>query len=125
MTGKKMETTMEKNFTTPEQSKRLLEIKLLQNTADMYYQWSKRKDRWETTPDLLERPYFEEEKEYPLQPILPCWSAGRLIELSFLKRDMPSVSLSNYSGEGLVEMIVQYFEVFAKNVDWSQLHNNE
>ena len=72
MTGKKMETTMEKNFTTPEQSKRLLEIKLLQNTADMYYQWSKRKDRWETTPDLLERPYFEEEKEYPLQLYCPA-----------------------------------------------------
>lgn len=111
---------MEKNFTTPEQSRRLLAI-IPQNTADMYYQWNKRKDRWETSPDLLEQSFTKEEEEYPLQPILPCWSAGRLIELSFLRRDMPSVSLSNYSGEGLVEMIVQHYEVFAKNVDWSKL----
>jgi hypothetical protein len=78
---------LQNNFTTPEQSKRLLELGVPAGSADCYY-----------TQEEIEGNMFwfdlHIKREY--QPhtslhasiiwgeILPCWSAGRLIEISKL-----------------------------------------
>ena len=71
---------LQNNFTTPEQSKRLLELGVPADSADCYY------DKYRILPlllfngdtmqDLLDANEPEDPDEY-----LPCWSVGRLIEI--------------------------------------------
>jgi hypothetical protein len=65
--------TLQNNFTTPEQSKRLLELGVPADSADCYYQdygsipmlvWT------ETQPLNLRRGILK-----------PCWSVGRMMEI--------------------------------------------
>lgn len=52
--------------------------------------------------------------------ITPCWSVGRLIEISFLQPDMPSVSLRGMSTtETLIEYIIRQYEMHTP--DFSKL----
>jgi hypothetical protein len=77
-------TTMKKlqnNFTTTEQSKRLLELGVPADSADLFY--SKFEcETFENRPTLCYDKKYSDivpdgyEKDY-----LPCWSAGRLIEI--------------------------------------------
>lgn len=77
--------TLQNNFTTPEQSKKMLELGVLANSADCYY----------TKEEIEGNIYWFDlhiKREY--QPhtslhasiiwgdTLPCWSVGRLIEIS-------------------------------------------
>lgn len=65
---------LQNNFTTPEQSKRLLELGVPVDSADCYYdswgqiQWRQLKD--------LDHDFFQKYNYYT-----PCWSVGRLIEI--------------------------------------------
>lgn len=75
-----METKFKNNFTTTEQSKRLLELGVPVNSADCYFgsypghpDWAViRQSEFDTENDALFR--LNED-------ITPCWSVGRLIEL--------------------------------------------
>lgn len=61
-----------KAYTSLEQSKKLVELGLDPSTADMHYYSFRRKDDvivW--TPEIGETSKYD----------IPCWSAGRLIEL--------------------------------------------
>lgn len=65
-----------KDYTTPEQSKKLLELGLPIESANIVYYH---------TPDSLHDPYFITEKRQ-LENLkagkgLPCWSVGRLINI--------------------------------------------
>ena len=71
--------TLQNDFTTPEQSKRLLELGVPAESANCYY-----------TEILWHRPRFITEDTIPnwnarlmdgTQKYLPCWSAGRLMEI--------------------------------------------
>ena len=66
---------LQNNFTTPEQSKRLLELGVPANSADCYYDLMAEEDT----------PYWRHEKEnvnlFSFSFIKPCWSVGRLIEI--------------------------------------------
>lgn len=73
--------TLQMNFTTPEQSKRLLELGVPADSADLFYS----KFECETFGNIPTLCYDKKysdivpdgyEKDY-----LPCWSAGRLIEI--------------------------------------------
>jgi hypothetical protein len=69
---------LQNNFTTPEQSKRLLELGVPAWTADCYYY-----DFFDKHPKVLnidaDRDYkWNLESEYAPKP---CWSVGRLIEI--------------------------------------------
>jgi hypothetical protein len=79
--------TLQSNYTTPEQSKILLELGLPADSADML---------WDGTIDANEGWIFEDFPIYSDKPfsyyqllyrqedtvhILPCWSVGRLMEI--------------------------------------------
>ena len=67
------------NFTTPEQSKRLLELGLPADSADLYYHKLGQLDEYSL--NILDAPYSDiEVKEYK-NMYIPCWSVGRLIEI--------------------------------------------
>lgn len=79
--------TLQNDFTTPEQSKRLLELGLPQDSANMILDgYIDSANRWvpDQYPRYLEHPYSVEiknESELYMNNVLPCWSAGRLIEM--------------------------------------------
>lgn len=72
---------LQNNFTTPEQSKRLLELGVPEWTADLRYRICKVND------SILGNPYLTKGKKYTgshFNSSLPCWSVGRLIEIYLL-----------------------------------------
>jgi len=82
---------LQNNFTTPEQSKRLLELGVPADSADCYYShYIKTYAHSEYTEILWHRPRFITEDNNPnwnarlmdgTQTYQPCWSVGRLIEI--------------------------------------------
>lgn len=67
---------LQKNYTTPEQSKQLLELGIPIESANIIYYH---------TPDSWHDPYLITEKKH-IENLksgkgLPCWSVGRLIEI--------------------------------------------
>lgn len=64
---------LQNNFTTPEQSKRLLELGLPADSADLVYL---------RTPDTDYDPFVvTDKKPSAYREALPCWSVGRLIDI--------------------------------------------
>lgn len=82
---------LQNNFTTPEQSKVLLELGVPADSADCYYSYYiKTYEHSEHTEILWHRPRFITEDNNlnwnarlidGIQTYLPCWSVGRLIEM--------------------------------------------
>ena len=82
---------LQNNFTTPEQSKQLLELGVPADSADCFYShYIKTYAHSEYTEILWHRPRFITEDNIPnwnarqmdgTQTYLPCWSVGRLIEI--------------------------------------------
>ena len=79
--------TLQNNFTTPEQSKRLLELGVPERTANCvlrHYNWADDnldENNWELpcvvwTATELDR-FIDDEYD----KVLPCWSVGRLMEI--------------------------------------------
>ena len=69
---------LQNNFTSIEQSKRLLELGVPEWTADLRYRICKAND------SILGNPYLTKGKKYTgshFNSSLPCWSVGRLIEI--------------------------------------------
>ena len=66
--------TLKNNFTTPEQSKRLLEIGVPADSADCYYDHYKNLEV--RTYSKLENTFFDTYTRFT-----PCWTVGRLIEI--------------------------------------------
>ena len=86
--------TLQNNFTTPEQSKRLLELGIPADSADCYFFIDGNKY------DGVPRPFFLFPKTYEYiqdinssygDKILPCWSVGRLIEIYGILRGVTCI----------------------------------
>lgn len=69
---------LQNNYTTPEQSKRLMELGLPADSADCYH------NRIAEKPFILSMPYSYSNWDDKDNPPLPCWSVGRLIEIYLL-----------------------------------------
>ena len=87
---------LQNNFTTPEQSKWLLELGVPADSADCYFFIDGNKY------DGVPRPFFLFPKTYEYiqdinssygDKILPCWSVGRLIEIYHIC-DQPGCTFS-------------------------------
>lgn len=73
---------LQNNFTSPEQSKRLLELGLPADSADCYYEAIGFNQGYEHTPQICTNGKFR------INIIdLPCWSVGRLIEITTICRE--------------------------------------
>lgn len=75
---------LQNNYTTPDQSKRLLELGVPADSADCYI------DEWRRVHFIPQEPQqtlFSELQRRTIYTISPCWSAGRLIEIITICRE--------------------------------------
>ena len=80
--------TLQNNFTTPEQSKKLLELGVPIDSADMFWTASDEKypsselvwNLYIRNSDSLDKNFFKIYNMNEFQ-VIPCWSVGRLMEI--------------------------------------------
>ena len=121
---------LQNNFTTVEQSKRLLELGLPADSADMAYQalngkcYSNDMCGWRTCPSVL----FIAKPDWSKHEWYPCWSAGRLQEIAKIcakEKEYYYASLDTVAHqEDFVKWWVKYFTL-TDNVlfDFSKLED--
>jgi len=107
------------NFTTPEQSKRLLELGLPADSADCYYEAFGFGKGYQTFPNACG--YFDKDNLLDL----PCWSVGRLIEILKLcvtsTLDFIDIIENVRVFEDTLQILVQAFSEYADVIDFSKL----
>ena len=110
---------LQNNFSTPEQSKRLLEFGVPADSADCYY--SNNGIRRLRSECWMLKPNFFVEYSYNT----PCWSVGRLIEIYIALSSHEYVSLIFKKTFTPLDKILDKFEKDAKNglFDFSKLED--
>lgn len=111
---------LQSNFTTPEQSKRLLELGVPEWTADLRYRICKAND------SIIGNPYITKGKKYigsHFNYSLPCWSVGRLIEILEIVVDALWSDYKVLDKSTLIERVLKDFEKLVKHkkMDFSKL----
>lgn len=123
---------LQNNFTTPEQSKRLLELGVPADSADCFYShYIKTYAHSEYTEILWHRPRFITEGNIPnysarlmdgTQTYLPCWSVGRLMEIYDMCVMNSIGSWADYTTRiNYVNYLVSCFEI--SDFDFSKLED--
>ena len=112
-----IEQKMQRNFTTREQSKRLIDIGMPVSTADCWLNILSE----ESIGVCVDQQYT---KEY--RKSIPSWSAGRLIELIFtlcygLPNNEVTIEEKGWK-QGIVESLVRSLEVVQDKIDFSKLN---
>lgn len=105
---------LQKNFTTPEQSKRLLELGVPADSADMYYKHTK------LTPYVLfNNVLFSVYSK--AEDIIPCWSVGRLIDIIAICHGTPFYGVNK--PYDLIDSLIAIIQsnVKAMSIDFSKL----
>ena len=112
---------LQNNFTTAEQSKRLLELGVPADSADLFYS----KFECET---FVNRPALCYDKRYSgivpygyEKDYLPCWSVGRLIEIYEIVGENAGQCVSTTKSTSRIESLVQLYEENATLLDFSKL----
>lgn len=111
---------LQNNFTTPEQSKRLLELGLPANSADMYYQKTKQEDDYELFVGesiAIKENLFSYRYGYSI----PCWSVGRLMEIYEIVGENAGQCLSTDKNKSRVERLVQLYEENVTMLNFSKM----
>lgn len=114
-----MKKNLQRNFTTPEQSKRL---GVPANSADCYY------DQYQILNFRTELDYGYDFFELNFR-FIPCWSVGRLIEILEITLGTPWSDNEELGESTLLERVVRdleyvvkYKEIFKDNrIDFSKL----
>ena len=118
---------LQNNFTTPEQSKRLLELGIPADSADCYisnkkifvlhnctYQENFNDDLDLARLHLIDMPHY-----------IPCWSVGRLIEIAKIcsvnKYDIIGLFQFLEDCEDCLLQLIDYFEKMIYDIDFSKL----
>lgn len=119
--------TLQSNFTTPEQSKRLLELGVPADSADCYMLV------YAPEYEGIPRPFFLFPKTYEYikdfnarygDKTMPCWSVGRLIEIIKICSDVPIDWTGGLNEErDILEVIdsTLYALCLGKHMDFSKL----
>lgn len=113
---------LQNDFTTPEQSKRLLELGVPADSANCYYDGRRilraRSENWMLKPDFF--------KEYSY--FTPCWSVGRLIEIIKIcctddnVKDEIAIEVM-YSNKNSAQLIIEMTSEYAYIIDFSKLED--
>lgn len=110
---------LQNNFTTPEQSKRLMEWGVPADSADGVYELKQIGTKFimSKTPDIIPQTM---RLSWTINSRIPCWSVGRLIEIYFICSFQPGI-LIYYTVEDLVDYLLGLFEGVA--MDFSKLED--
>jgi hypothetical protein len=77
--------TLQNNFTTPEQSKKLLEMGIPADSADYFYTPMHEIFHDSNRPHVRTRGYEVASSFFGVRhDYIPCWSVGRLIEIALI-----------------------------------------
>lgn len=117
---------LQNNFTTPEQSKRLLELGVPADSADMHMSYSSHDSysapQWNDVRVTAYQSYF------PTLDIIPCWSVGRLIEIMRIcqKDELGylSINIKMLKEKSLVERCIFDLEK-TERFDFSKLEDEQ
>ena len=127
--------TLQNNYTTPEQSKRLLEFGVPADSADCFYNYAGKTNTgldlgYFKTPNILlleGRKFTSWCNTYPddRKPI-PCWSVGRLIEISRICTTLPEEEYMFpfwYDTQDNIEWAIRVIEsgIRTEHMDFSKL----
>lgn len=113
---------LQNDFTTPEQSKRLLELGVPADSADCYLTRFGIDEDWEIKVLNNNVKYSElaiSNQDY----CLPCWSVGRLIEIYVIARGIDTSFLLIERGEDMVQYLIRLYEDRVKDLDFSKLED--
>lgn len=97
---------LQNNFTTPEQSKRLLELGVPADSADCFFTDSGKREIKNTPFDIL---------------YTPCWSVGRLIEIYEMVSEEAPQCITTKKSCTRIENLVSLFKENAALLDFSKL----
>ena len=110
---------LQNNFTTPEQSKRLLELGVPADSADMYYHLANHQYYVRDEFSIKQHDFFEFYKNI----FYPCWSVGRLIEILDLVGENAGKYISVNKMESRVNALVRLYEENITLLNFSKLEN--
>jgi hypothetical protein len=105
---------LQNDFTTPEQSKRLLELGLPKNSANLYYN---------KFGALEAIPEYRNFSEFCDSTDTPCWSVGRLIEILEITFGALWSDYKVLGKSTLIERVLKDFEKLVKHqkINFSKL----
>lgn len=123
---------LQNNFTTYEQSKRLLELGVPADSADCYLLRTHTKGDTFIVDVLHGELYSEKDKFTNMLEYLPCWSVGRLIEIYLtcalechpyddFYTDTPSLHLMAFDKDRLIEEVIDI--MFDDKMDFYKLED--
>lgn len=113
--------TLQNNFTTPEQSKRLLELGIPADSADCYINWYV-KSAHQLPSNYTYTEFYEFHKKAG-RIIQPCWSVGRLIEIYCIAKDVDFIEFDIFAdGTNILSQIIKRIEDKIKELDFSKLN---
>ena len=104
---------LQNNFTTPEQSKKLLELGVPADSADLYYQ------DYGSIPMVVWT--LTQSRDLRRGILKPCWSVGRLIEIYIIARGLDTAYLPIERGEDMVKYLIRLYEEKVKDLNFSKL----
>ena len=108
---------LQNNYTTPEQSKRLLELDVPKDSADCYITW-----KLDHTPkvNVLDNETYSELLDHISQFTVPCWSVGRLIEIYEIcsGKVWDNTVIEGYSK---IDMLLEDFDNYEYRLNFSNL----
>lgn len=107
-----------RDYTTPEQSKRLLELGLQPNSANLYYSKFEGDLLWERPKLCYDKRYCDIVPDGYEDFYLPCWSVGRLMEIWYMCHGWPWEYATD---DALIDIIMSDFETCIKHLDLSKL----
>ena len=121
---------LQNNYTTPEQSKRLLELGVPADSADMAYRalnvkcYSTDICGWRTCPNVL----FIAKPDWSKHEWYPCWSVGQLIGIIKIcctddnVKDEIAIEVM-YSNKNSAQLIIEMKSEYAYVIDFSKLED--
>ena len=121
---------LQNNFTTPDQSKRLLELGVPADSADCYLLRTHTKGDTFIVEVLHDELYSKHDKFTNLLEYLPCWSVARLIEICLKCSTLEQRQVRFfYNGDddeySLIDYVVTVLEsgVMTNHMDFSKLED--
>lgn len=116
---------LQKDFTTPEQSRRLLELGVPAWTANLYFYEEGCISNDDEPSGVIpyDEVYEDNSKETMFSSYveLPCWSVGRLIDIFNECSKWNSLSITSASHETHIEQLMKLYEKHIDDINFSKL----